>query len=445
MTKAWKEMAPEEKRAVRLERWLNPPGVKFRTEKAKKTYRDRVTRLTRALLLQEPDRVPVSLPSGNFPAYYTGGNLKKVMYDYKALRSSWTTFIHDFDEYMDTYQGPNLIHSGNVLEILKYKLYKWPGHGLGEDVNSYQFIEGEYMLPDEYDDLINDPSDFAMRVLLPRVVGSLVAVDKLPAFSTLLGMPMRLAGPFADKAVRSAFESLIRAGKEMEKWQKEVVGFNRDALAEGFPTMRGAMEVAPFDTLGDSLRGTQGVILDMYRQPEKLLQAIDVITPIAIRDAISAVDNSNGFMTSFPLHKGDDTFMSDRQFEKFYWPSLRKVVLALIQEGIMVMLFAEGKYLKRLRMVDDFPKGWVMWQFDQTDMAEAKRVLGAKTCIAGNVPTSIMCTGTAGEVKDYCRRLIETCAPGGGYILMGGASATETCPDNLKAMMEAAREYGVYR
>ncbi len=444
MAKQWQEMTPEEKRTVRLARWLDPPDGQFRSQKAKNRYQERVTRLTRALLIQEPDRVPVSLPSGNFPAYYTGQNLGKMMYDYRALRQAWTTFLHDFDDYLDAYQGPALIHSGNVLEILRYKLYKWPGHGLGENVNTYQFVEGEYMLPDEYDALIKDPSDFAMRVLLPRVVGSLEAINKLPPFASLLGMPLRLAGPFTDPAVREAFLSLIKAGKEMQKWQREINIFSRQSLAAGFPTLRGTMAVAPFDTLGDSLRGTQGVILDMYRQPEKLLRAIDVITPITIENAINGINASNGFMCTFPLHKGDDTFMSDRQFEKFYWPSLRQVIEALIQEGIMVMLFAEGKYQKRLKMVNDFPKGWVLWQFDQTDMAEAKRLLGANTCIAGNVPTSLMCTGTASQVKQYCRQLIETCAPGGGYILMGGASATETCPENLRAMMEAAKEYGVY-
>ena len=163
MAKAWAEMTPEEKRAVRLERWLNPPDVKFRNAKAEKNYKERVTRLTMALLLQEPDRVPVSLPSGNFPAYYAGGDLKQVMYDYKALRQAWAKFLRDFNEDMDTYQGPSLIHSGNVLEILKYRLYKWPGHGVGDNVNSYQFVEGEYMKANEYGALLKDPSDFAMR------------------------------------------------------------------------------------------------------------------------------------------------------------------------------------------------------------------------------------------------------------------------------------------
>jgi uroporphyrinogen-III decarboxylase len=48
-------------------------------------------------------------------------------------------------------------------------------------------------------------------------------------------------------------------------------------------------------------------------------------------------------------------------------------------------------------------------------------------------------------VKEYCRKLIETCAPGGGYILGPGAFPEFPKLENLKAMLAAAREYGVYR
>ena len=34
--------------------------------------------------------------------------------------------------------------------------------------------------------------------------------------------------------------------------------------------------------------------------------------------------------------------------------------------------------------------------------------------------------------------------PGGGYILTAAASVNEGNPDNFRAMMEAAKEYGVY-
>ena len=78
------------------------------------------------------------------------------------------------------------------------------------------------------------------------------------------------------------------------------------------------------------------------------------------------------------------------------------------------------------------------------DMAKAKRILGDTACIAGNIPVTVLCTGTPQEVKEHCRRLIETCAPGGGYILTGGAAVDKGNPENLRAVMEAAKEYGTY-
>ena len=137
--------------------------------------------------------------------------------------------------------------------------------------------------------------------------------------------------------------------------------------------------------------------------------------------------------------------MSQQQFDTFYWPSLKKVMDAFIQEGLLIWLFAEGSYNTRLESINVFPKGAVTWYFDRSDMAAAKRILGDKCCIQGNVPSSMMMTGTPQEVKEYCRKLIEVCGKGGGYILAGGSVAGNPKLENLKAMMEAAKEYGVYK
>jgi len=118
--------------------------------------------------------------------------------------------------------------------------------------------------------------------------------------------------------------------------------------------------------------------------------------------------------------------------------------MAMIDEGLVPMPFAEGKYTHRLKQIADTPKSGVMWYFDQTDMARAKQSIGDICCLVGNVPTSVVMTGTVAQVKENCRTLIETCAPGGGYILAGGASIDTGKFENLKAMMEAAYEYGVY-
>jgi uroporphyrinogen-III decarboxylase len=104
----------------------------------------------------------------------------------------------------------------------------------------------------------------------------------------------------------------------------------------------------------------------------------------------------------------------------------------------------EGSYNRRLEYIKDLPGTGVIWLFEKTDMKEVKRVLGGHTCIAGNVGVSIMRTGTPDDVKKYCRWLIDTCEPGGGYILSMGAGIDKCNPANVHAMIDTAKEYGRY-
>ena len=117
----------------------------------------------------------------------------------------------------------------------------------------------------------------------------------------------------------------------------------------------------------------------------------------------------------------------------------------MIDDGLVPVPFAEGSYMRRLEVIKEMPEGSMVWWFERMDMARAKQVLGGRACIAGNIPVSVMLTGTPDDVKATCRRLIETCAAGGGYILTGAASMNNGSPANLQAVMEAAREYGTYR
>jgi len=118
--------------------------------------------------------------------------------------------------------------------------------------------------------------------------------------------------------------------------------------------------------------------------------------------------------------------------------------MGMINEGLIPMPFAEGRYNRRLEVIKDLPRGSAVWWFDQTDMANVKKVLGDTICIAGKILVSILRTGIPQDVKESCRQLIEVCAPGGGYILTGGADLDKGNPDNLRAVTKAAKEYGVY-
>jgi hypothetical protein len=445
MEKEWSQMTKEEKREKRMKDYIEGTGIKFRDARAKKLYHERVDRMVKVSRCEKPDRVPVSLPTGHYPAYYAGYNFKTVMYDSNKLKASWRKFMEDFYEDMDSFMGPGFVFSGKVMDICDFKNYSWPGHGLGDNVNTHQYVEAQYMKAEEYDQFMKDPSDFAFRVLTPRTMGAAEGLKYFPPLNSFLAAPLIMVYPFANKEIRDSFKKLIAAGEAMEQWQAELADSANESVEAGFPAGRGAMGIAPFDVIGDFLRGTQGIAIDMFRKPQQLLECIDMIHDIIVPRAIQQVNDMGGFSMGFPLHRGDDAFMSRAQFEKFYWPSLKRYIDTLINEGIEVNLFAEGKYNERLDYIGDFPKGWVSWGFDQTDMAKAKKIIGDRCHISGNVPSSIVITGTPEQVKDNCRRLIEACAPGGGYTLSGGAAATDVKnPRNLKAFMEAAIQYGTY-
>jgi uroporphyrinogen-III decarboxylase len=173
-------------------------------------------------------------------------------------------------------------------------------------------------------------------------------------------------------------------------------------------------------------------MMDMYQRPDKLREAMDRIADLTINSAITSANKSLAPIVSLPLHKGADGFMSVKQYETFYWPTLKRVLLAMVDEGILPLLFAEGSYNERLDIIKELPKGSVIWWFDQTDIFRAKKVLGGVSCLLGNVPASLLITGTPEDVKQYCRKLIEVCGESGGYVLTGGAYVDRCDPENLR-------------
>ena len=145
------------------------------------------------------------------------------------------------------------------------------------------------------------------------------------------------------------------------------------------------------------------------------------------------------------MHKGADSFLSDEHYKTFYWPTFRKLLLGLIDEGIVPFCFVEGDYTSRLDIIRDVPKGKVVYWLDRTDIAKAKEILGDVACIGGNVPPPLLAVGTPQQVKDYVRKLIDTVGKGGGYILGNGTVIEQAKPENLHAMIDTTKEYGVYR
>ena len=120
------------------------------------------------------------------------------------------------------------------------------------------------------------------------------------------------------------------------------------------------------------------------------------------------------------------------------------MLLGLINEGCVPFPWAEGGYNSRLEDIKGMPPGKVIWGFDNTDMAQAKKILGNEACITGNIHSSLLEIGTPEDVKQQVKDLIKIAGEGGGYIMMNGATIENVNPANVKAMIDATKEYGAY-
>ncbi|MCJ7605837.1 MAG: hypothetical protein MUO19_07390, partial [Dehalococcoidales bacterium] len=313
----WNGLTWQEKRDLRLESWINPADVQFVSQEAAANYKARATRLARAAKMEIPDRVPCAVPAGWFPAMNAGITLKEAMYDPDKMKWAWLKFVDEFDS--DIFDG-TLFFQAAVSDLLESKTQKWPGHGLPDNAHSYQYVEGEYMKADEYDLFMKDPLDFQLRKLLPREMGVFEMFADIPSFTGYQGLPQRLIALCSDPRFIKLARAIYEASQAMPAFGKAAMETTRGALEKGFPMFRGGLAVTPFDVFADNLRGTHGIVMDMYRQPDKIHEGMEFVLPQLLRGAIAMSDMADCPVVMMPLHKGADTFMSNKQFETFYWP-----------------------------------------------------------------------------------------------------------------------------
>jgi uroporphyrinogen-III decarboxylase len=145
-----------------------------------------------------------------------------------------------------------------------------------------------------------------------------------------------------------------------------------------------------------------------------------------------------------PLHRGSDGFMSIEQFETFYWPQLKGLMLDMIDAGLIPAPFYEGIWDNRLHYLAELPKGKTRGSFEKTNMFKAKEIIGDRICITGGFPVSLLQTGPAEKVREHTKKMCEEVGKNGGFIMAAG-SAMDYCDKELvKIWVESTKEYGKY-
>lgn len=402
-------------------------------------YRERLERIEAAISLRESDRVPFVYSTNFWAARLAGITCEEAMYDMDKYAAASKRAIELLQP--DAF-SPISFPLGQALEGLDYKPMKWPGHGTGPNV-TFQYLDQELMSADEYDEYILDPTGFYLQKYLPRLAGNFKVLELLPQFVTypewdLIGA----VSAFANPALQEGLKRLFEVGEKTARGYQQIGAFVREMTGAGYPLATGAFCKAPFDMFVDFMRGSKAGILDMFRNKDRLLEAMAKARVLLLRSVAAATKRSGCRYVFIPLHWGLDGFMSPKQFGTFYWPELRKTMLCLIEKNLVPCVFWEGNCSSRLEAIADVPPGKVIYRFESTDLVKAKEVLGGIVCLRGNVPASLLNTGTADDVDAYCRTLIQKVGKGGGFMLDGAVGIPDEAKlENVMAMAKSVSKY----
>jgi hypothetical protein len=424
---------------------------------AEELYQERKRRIEDVVQLKKPDRVPIMFVDNGWALKYAGVSWANAQYDFPlaleaekkaALELNWDAFF--FPAVM--------LLPGEIYDMLEVVQLKWAGAKKEENrlkVNStYQFVEpgslGRYdaMPPEDYDWFIDDPTDYFIRGHWPKIMKVLEPLKELmPLIHEIGGLYgggiflMNLGRPDILKALRT----MIDAAEKAFAWTSLFPPFVMEMKQLGVPLSAGAMTFSPYDYLADFLRGTEGCMIDMFRRPDKLKEAIKKVTPYCINLGLSTARQWKDLSRTvfIPVHKGAGGFMSNEQFEEFWWPSMREVMMALIDEDFIPWFYTEGIYTDRLPIIKDIPKGKAIYHIE-SDIFKAKEILGDTVCLEGGPSGAMLNTGSPEQVKEYCKKLIDVIGEGGGFIMGTELPMITARIENVRAMTEAVVEYGVY-
>ena len=390
-------------------------------------YQERLRRYTTALRNEKPDCVPVRPFVAEFTAQYAGFTCQEVTHDYEKAFVAARKCASEFD--WDAVVSNMVYVWTGLTEAIGLKYYAVPGMHIPADTG-FQYREpaeeDAFMKADEYDQLIDDPTGFLFNVWLPRVARDVVRPGCANTYRNNLSF---LKGGMAMLAYFNAF------GRQNTLLRSE----------SGTVSAIAGILKAPFDILADKLRGYLGLTMDMIEQPGKVLAACEALAPHLLHVAMTSADPEKQVPIGFWMHRGCVPFVSPDQFRSHYWSTLKPIIQELWRNGHQTLFYAEGNWDYHLDSFAELPERSIVYHLDQGDIFEAHRKLGHKFCLSGGIPNFLLSYGTPDQVRTRCRKVIEGVAAEGGYIVDASAiMQNDTKAENLRAMTQAAREYGVY-
>ncbi|UWG99113.1 hypothetical protein LPY66_10155 [Dehalobacter sp. DCM] len=380
-------------------------------------YEERVKRFVTTTNHQEPDRVPILSNIETWAVSYAESTITECL---ESHEKEIEVFAKPFgDIYFDGTLGFTLNRAMKLYSKLGSNAYF-----VSQDGTTLQHSEISPMQASDYDAFIDDPLMFTYNTIFKK---------KYP----------ELSKPYPEnkQALKAAALELADFGLKMQKG----VAYLKET--HGVPVTAGNYVISPLDMIFDYYRGFGGTLTDLRRYPDKVKAATEKLVDFCIGLAIGGASKLEPFPWVFtPLHIPN--YLSAKQFGEFYWPFYKRVLLALHEKGAKVYAFLEGNWENFYDYLLELPKNFLIGAMEKDDIFRAKKIIGDTITIAGGMSLNLLRYGTKEECIDHAKKVIDVCAPGGGYIFgtnLVMLSKGDVNVENLKAVNEFVHNYGIYK
>ncbi len=370
------------------------------------SYQQRLARIEKAIRLEPVDRIPTAFMGIAFAPRYMGMSIAQFCANPDervevTLAAMDRLGAEDFD-------GINALPGGRITVALSsvwLSRLAVPGRDLPDD-SLGQVAEAEGLAIGDYATIIDQGWSTFLKGYMPRIID------------------------VADLQTNRA-------------WVKSNIAKVAQRFRDsGYVPISFGATTIPFESLCGG-RSMQQFFLDLYRIPDKVKAAMDVIQPSLIQVGLNAARLSGVSGVWVGGWRAASSLLSPKLWDKFVFPYYLETVTTLAEHDIVSVLHFDQDWTRDLARLREFPARTCLLNLDgMTDIRAAKEILGDHMAIMGDVPASLFSIGTPDDVYNYVRDLIRDVGPTGLILCPGCDAPIDTKPENMGAFLAASREFG---
>ena len=197
------------------------------------------------------------------------------------------------------------------------------------------------------------------------------------------------------------------------------------------------------------LMGYQNLALALFDQPDLLEEMFERVGRMSVErcEAMCEFDAVGAVWISDDIGHRSGTMISPEHMRHYVFPWWKRMAECIHRHGRPVLLHSCGNLEVVMEDIIEDVKIDAKHSFEDTflPVTEAKRKYGDRIALLGGIDVDFLCRASEEQVREYVRKVIDVCGPGGGYALGTGNSVANYIPvQNYLAMLDEGRRYGVY-